>query len=214
MIKNKNSISINVLSVLVILMSLLLIVVNPVNAWFTDAKQNGIAIEVELGNLNLKLYQNSIADANEILTNADNGKATTKKYIALNQEIVPDVEVPLNLILANKDQGSASMYVRYKFALYQRGVSQDKEITTEIIGFTAKTDEAGGFVKNDDGFYYYQDKTGANTLFIKNASATLLTHFVVPYSQFMDANGNILIKNSETIYIKLIVQASVYQNFA
>lgn len=221
MIKKTKAISINVLSVFVILICLCVGMVGSVNAWFTDTHKEGIQIVVDVGDLKLKVYQNSISDANEIFTNetnkdneTDTNANTSAQYVTLSGEIVPDTPVGLTLILANKDAGSASMYVRYKFELYKRGTASDVKIETIITGFTAQSSTQKGFVRNEeDGYYYYKDTAGANTLFEKNKEATLLTSFTVPYSQFVDSNGTMILNGSETIYVKLVVDASISSTF-
>ena len=117
---------------------------------------------------------------------------------------------PLTLILSNEDQGSASMYVRYKFELYKRTQTTDVLLTTTLAGYTAQSSSQKGFKLNTtDGYYYYKDTAGANTLFEKNATATMMTSFTVPYSAFVDQNGTMLISDCDTVYIKLIIDASV-----
>ena len=68
MSKKTKNISINVLSVFIILVCLLFAVVGETNAWFTAEHQNGIQIVVDVGVLKLKVYQNSIDDNNQIST--------------------------------------------------------------------------------------------------------------------------------------------------
>lgn len=235
--KKMSSISINVMSAFVILMCLFMAIVNPANAWFTDSHKQGVQIEVDVGDLKLKVYQNSISDANEILTNAvnsiyetdknpngANNTSTNPQYISLSGEIAPDTTVGLKLILANKDLGSASMYVRYKLEIYARGFVTDTLLeNVEITGFDAAEDGVPGFVKNaTDGYYYYQNYSSNaqfsnenNALFTKNEDAVMLTHFEVPYDDFVisTTDGGLKLVNSDTVYIKLIVQASVNKQF-
>ena len=208
--KKASSISINIVSAFVILLCLLLGVVNPVNAWFTDAHKNGVKIVVDIGDLKLKLYQNSKSTANEIFTNEDNLANSTTQYVTLSGEIKPDTNVGLTLILSNEDQGSASMFVRYKFELYRRTQTTDVLLTTNLSGFTAQSGSQKGFKLNTtDGYYYYKNTTGENALFEKNATATIMTGFTVPYSAFVDQDGTILAADCDTVYIKLIIDASV-----
>ena len=42
----------------------------------------------------------------------------------------------------------------------------------------------------------------------------MLTHFTVDFKEFVDENGDFKITNSETVYIKLTVQASVNKEFS
>ena len=57
MIKNKSTISINILSVLIILMSVFIAVVGSTNSWFTSKQENGVQIIINVGDLKLNLYQ-------------------------------------------------------------------------------------------------------------------------------------------------------------
>ena len=228
MLKKSKSISINILSVFIILTCLLLGLVAPTNAWFTDHHNNGILIGVTVGNLNLKLYQitknaQSQDVETEILTNLKNeindtdaDASTTVQYISLGGKISPDQAVTLNLKLKNTDKGESSMYVKFKFELYLRGTTADTLVPTTISGFTAPTSTAKGFVKGTGDYYYYKATSAANAAnaqFAKNESAMLMTSFTVPYSSFIDANGNMLIKNSDSVYIKFSVEASESENF-
>ena len=253
------SISINVLSVLTILMCLLLCVITPTNSWFMDSHNDGVQILVDVGTLKLKVYQNSVPTEselatnptkNEIFSNVTNSNYETDKnedqtentktnpqYISLGGEIKPDTAVPLTLILANKDEGSASMYVRFKLEVYSRGITADTLLEgVTLSGYNAPLSEgtelesAEGFVFNSaDGYYYYQTYTTStqfsnanNARFAKGEDEIMLTSFTVPYSAFVcveenDENyeyGEFIIKNSDTIYIKLIVQGDVSQTFA
>ena len=246
MIKKSKSISINILSVFVILTCLLLGLIDPINAWFTDQHHDGIYISVTVSNLNLKVYQNIDSKETEIYTNKKNeehesdGDTSTKmQFIQLSQKIEPvdDGEKNadnsdkrsafLSLKLKNEDQGETSVYLRFKFQLMARGVAEDIEIPIQIYGFTAATASAPGFVKEGD-YYYYKENSlegAANARFAKGAgidnpatentdeSIYLLQSFNVPFSSFFDVNGNMKIKNSETVYIKLTIDESAEPNF-
>lgn len=228
MLKQSKSISINIVSVLIILTCLLLGLVSPTNAWFTDQHKDGILIGVTVGNLNLKLYQittnaSSQDVETEIYTNlknetneTDDDSSTTTQFIMLDGKISPDEAVTLRLKLKNLDKGQSSMYIKFKFELYIRGVTADSLITTSIAGFTAPTSITKGFVKGQDDYYYYKATSAANAenaMIAKSEEVMLMTSFTVPYSSFMDSNGNMLIKNSDIVYIKLDVEASENANF-
>ena len=195
--------------------------VNGTNAWFTAKHNNGVQIEVDVGNLKLKVYQNTIADANEIYSNAlnetyetDNVGTTNPKYVTLGGEIVPGEPIDLVLILANKDAGSTSMFVKFKFELYVRGVDGDTLLNNvSIAGYDEPTETAGGFVKNANGYYYYQDNAGNNKLLNRTEDAVMLKAFTVPVDCFMNDDGTMVYTNSESVYIKLTVDASVNSTF-
>lgn len=242
MSKKTKNISINVLSVFIILVCLLFAVVGETNAWFTAEHQNGIQIVVDVGVLKLKVYQNSIDDNNQIYTNEDNVKESTSKYVNLGGEVLPDTVVPLTLLLSNQDKGSASMYVRFKFEIFARGrdATDDRLVASTISGFTPATYVSAGNAGNQkgfrynsaDGYYYYQSAEGAsvanfsstyNAKMVKNEYATLLTGFTIPYEGYTTASGEFIpgfldeegnfINGSESIYIKLTVEAGINSTF-
>ncbi len=210
-------------------MCLLLGVVNPVNSWFADSHENGVQISVTVGDLKLKVYQNALpTDAelkenptqNEVFseeTNQDEN-TTNPQYISLGAEIKPDVAVPLTLILANKDEGAASIYVRFKLEVYVRGVSSDTMLEGVQVGFDTDSDgvldttSTSNFVYNN-GYYNYQI-SGSNALFAKDTAETMFTHFTVPLSAFIDDSGDMQFKNSDTVYIKLTIQGDIKSDFS
>lgn len=235
MIKKSKSISINIVSVFIILTCLLLALITPTNAWFTDKHNSGIYINVTVSNLNLKVYQTIDSSDIEIYTNKKNEEnekdgdtSTNMQFIQLSQKIEPEENVDLKLKLKNEDQGETSVYIRFKFQLMARGVDEDTEIPIQIYDFTAATASTPGFVKEGD-YYYYKENSlegAANALFAKGAgidnpitpadeSIYLLQGFNVPFSSFYDEeNENMIIKNSETVYIKLTIDESAESNFA
>lgn len=220
MTRKSTTISINVLSVLIILISVFVGVVGHSNAWFSAEHKDGVQIIVQVGDLKLSLYQDSIDINNIIYTYEDNDKLTenAKKYVTFSEEteILPDVPVALTLILANEDAGSASMYVRYKLELYARGGNKDTLIPIKLIG-NNENFELKPLAQDDvnSGYYYYKESTATtskNGLFAQNEEGegvVLLTHFKIEFSSLLDENGNLLNINSETIYLKLTVDASL-----
>ena len=223
MIKRTKNISINIISVFVILITVLLACVSSTNAWFTQTKQNGIKVEVVVANLNLQLYQTINSSEVKILTTVKNSEyetddkdSTQPQYLTLSGKIMPDEFVPITLTLKNEDAGTSSMYVRFKMELYRRTINGDEFVPIEIMAGGIPNGKTAGFgLKNDDssGYCYYQNNQQINTMFEKETSAIMLTQFKVPYTSFIDANGNMLIVDSETCYIKIIVEASLYQDF-
>ena len=86
----------------------------------------------------------------------------------------------------------------------------------QSVQLTAAAAGQAGFVKGDDGYYYYKESSleGAkNAQFAKDTTAFILQSFTVPYSSFFDSNGNMIIKNSETVYIKLVVEEHADEDF-
>ena len=221
MIKKTKSISINILSAFIILICLFMGAINETNAWFTAKHNNGVQIQVDVGNLKLKVYQNSVANANEIYSNAlnntyetDNLGTTNPKHVTLSDEIIPGDPVDLVLILANKDAGSTSMFVKFKFEVYVRGVNGDTLLNNiSIDGYDEPTETAGGFVKNPNGYYYYQDNAGNNILLNRTDDVVVMKTFTVPLDCFIKDDGTMVYTNSESVYIKLTVDASTNFTF-
>ena len=219
--KKVNSISINIVSVLIILVCLLLSIVTPTNAWFSASTNDGVIVSVDIGDLKLKVYQNSVIDANEIYSDeintkfmSDNIDSTQPKYLVLSGEIIPDEPVDLVLFLANKDLGSTSMYVRFKFEIYVRGVLGDTKLNNvTLINYDVPNGTSCGFVKDGD-YYYYKNISNENALLAKGQSVKMMEKFNVPLSCFMNDDGTMVYTNSESIYVKLAVEASINKNFA
>ena len=210
MIKRTKSISINILSVFIILICVFMGVVGKTNSWFTAKHQDGVQIEVVIGNLLLKIYQitgTNGENSREIYSDQKNAELKTDtQYVELSGEIKPDTDITLNLKLANEDQGATSMYVKFKFEVFKRGTLSDENLYATIKGFDAPTQNTKGFVKNGD-YYYYQNTSG-NVQMEKNETAIMMQSFSIPYSSFLDDNGDIA-NGSDTIYIKLTVDTSI-----
>ena len=224
MIKRTKSISINIISVLIILVCLSLGVLGSTNAWFTDTFKQGVQIEIVVANLNLRVYQkegttereiNTIAENTKVET--DNDNSTNPQYVSVSGEFEPDVPVGLQLILKNEDIGSASMYVRFKLQMFKRGVSSDVEVPIEVGGNGILEGYTKGFMKvagDSSGYYYYQDSTKTNVTFDTGETAIMMQNFTVPYTSFIDSAGNMLITGSDTVYLKLTVEASINNDFS
>lgn len=213
MIKKTKDISINILSVFIILISLFLTCFTVTNAWFTSTHQDGVEIVVNIGDLKLSLYQEISSTDVKIFTNSENSKSTTPKYIELNDVVHPDEDVGLILKLANEDPGSTSMYIRFKFELYIRGVAADTLLPCKIKEFDKPTSTSNGFTYKD-GYYYYTNSSGENVEFARGDSATIMESFNVSYSDFINTDGSFKIINSDSLYIKLTVDASAIEIFS
>lgn len=216
MLNKKSSISINIVSAFIILISLLLCVVGDTNAWFTSQHKEGVQIIVNVGDLKLNLYQKiSASVTNPVYTYDDNNKdgVTDKKYVSLSGKIIPDEQVDLELILKNEDKGSSAMYLRFRFELYARGENEDILITTKLVGtdahFKYKEYEANN---ENSGYYYYKTAASGesvNAKFAQNSTGiSLMTDFVVEYDSLLDGQ-NLTNISSETVYIKLTIDASI-----
>lgn len=213
MIKKTKSISINILTAVVILFSFLLATVGVGHAWFTSENHRGIQIVIDIGQLNLKLYENSIKTENQVFTNNTNESlGSAANYIDLNGKLMPDTNIPLNLFLTNEDEG-AGVYVRFSLKLVACKVTEDIEIPIEI---TIPTDS--NIVKDGNYYYYtvknvdnegkiYRDST-KDILFEKPedgiASIKLTESFSIPFSSFENSN----IHGGETVKLLLNVEGS------
>ncbi len=217
MIKSKSTISINILSVLIILMSVFIAIVGSTNAWFTSKQENGVQIIINVGDLKLNLYQKT-KDAEtqevttkEIYTYEQNTTDKTNNYIELNGPIIPGEDIALHLSLENKDVKSVPMYVRFMFELCVRDKTKDVKIpvTLKVEGETG--DASFGQKENAsiNDYYYYQDGSKNNVLFDKEASVDLMTHFKIDYDEMLKANGDINYFSSEAMYIKLTIEATL-----
>ena len=212
MIKRKNSISINIVSVFIILISLFIGVVGGTNAWFTAQHRNGVEIVVQVGTVKLSLYQKiNESTTNLIYSYAENELQTdaNKRYISLSGAISPDISKNLCLYISNDDPKSVPVYIRYKFELFARGEFQDANIPVSISGFASWSNSQAGMKKNDtDGFYYYTSADGNHALLNKSASLDLMTSFVIGYEDMVDVNGGLKFTSSNAIYMKLTVEGS------
>ena len=171
MTKRNSTISINIISALIILISIFVALVGNVNAWFTAEHKDGIQMIINIGDLKLNLYQRITGqeELNEVYTYAENLKdtTTTKKYIDFKGKVLPDGQNYIELILKNEDQGSAAMYLRFKFELYVRNATKDILIPTTIYGvdekFELKPAQTGN---NDSGYYYYKSSINIRHLLL------------------------------------------------
>lgn len=182
--------SLNVMTVLIILLGLLLAFVGVTNSWFTSGQGLQIECIVNIGQMNLSLYQVN-SDGEDVLIRTFNENETSNQpsYVDVTngegtKEIVPDVENSLTLKLVNNDQGDQSVYLRYKIEFYVSDYnSNDILLNSTIAGYTAPTASNNGFVYSN-GYYYYQNNAGENQIFPYGEEINLMTSFVIDYSSF------------------------------
>ena len=202
--------------------------VEKTNAWFSYTNFKGVEIVAQIGMLDLKLYQQIESESYEILTNDVNSKESKKQYVQINGVINPDDEIDLILTLKNEDPGSTSMYVKFKFEIYARGVTNDILVPTEISGIQKPNENANGFVLDESSGFYYLKNNAGNNVVLRGAKELskdtgsevtvgeeirLMEKFKIPFSSFVNASGGFIFSNSETVYIKLTVIASIVENF-
>ena len=212
MIKKIKGISVNVVSVFVILTCLLLSCVGATNSWFTSSHERGVEIFVSVGDLKIMVYQTIANNDVKIFTDQDNQTESSPQYVVLESVVAPDEDVDLILKVANEDPGSTSMYLRFKFELYIRGVESDTLLPCEINEFDMPTSTSNGFTYKQ-GYYYYTDINGNNVQLARGTSAVLMESFNVSYGNFVNADGSFKYVNSETLYVKLTIDASAVDTF-
>ena len=210
MIRNKKTISINILSAILILISLFIVIVGQTNSWFTSVHYNGVRLDVFVGGLKYELYQvkDDSNNATEVYTYDANKNNQSPSYVELEGEIKPEVPVDLELILKNDEiADSSSMYIKFMFKVYVLGVESDLEMASTISGFEEPTANKPGFIKGDDDYYYLVLKTGEDsyvgTKFEGQTDITLMQSFTIGMEEFLSLNG------SESVRLELSVEASV-----
>ena len=230
MIKKTTAISINIVSVFIILISVFISCVGHANAWFTAGNYKGIEISATVGDLDVNLYQydksedmDNPENGEKIITIATNEEATTdpKSYVDFSGEIKPDQEISLKLKMKNNDLGSTAMYVRFKLELFLRNPNEDVLIPIEISGMQSCDADSNGFVNGKDGWWYYQYNvtdgvynSSNNVEFKKGAEAILSTGITIPYSSFLDNSNNLQLINSGTLLIKITIDGSIFKTFS
>ena len=214
MIKKSKRFSLNIISVFIILLCLLLSCVGITNAWFTSSHREGIQVVVSIGDLKLSLYQEINGNNVKILNNDENNEAEIKQYLQLDSPINASDKTNLILTLANEDKGSTSMYVRFRFELFARGVESNEEIPVTISDFQTASDTQNGLKYDvETDYYYYVNNSGANVPLDRGESVLLMKYFTVNYSEFVNSSGDMIVINSNSVFIKLIIEASVSSNF-
>ena len=211
--KRNSTISINIVSALIILISLFIGVVGYTNAWFSAGHSNGVQILINVGDIKLKLYQLDANDNRRELTNTNiqdgEGETTNKEYIELSDSIAPGTPIELKLQLENKEVGSSAMYVRFKFQLFARGLDEDTEIPVTIASDNSWSSTQEGFKLNtSDNYYYYCATNGSHTKMAYNTNVMLINSFTIELADMYD-NGELQYTSSESLYIKLSVDADL-----
>ena len=204
--KSKKSLSINILSAMVILISLFTCSFYGVNSWFSQTHNNGIEIFVDLADLMINVYQKE-GGTNRLLTPML--EPGNESYVNLSGKIIPDQSVALEMVLGNDEAGSSPVFVRFKFNLYVRGVDQDQVISTQISGYVQQSASSEGFKYNDDdGYYYYSDKQGNPTKLASGSTVGMMNSFVVAYEDLLNS-GQLSNLNGDLVYIVLTVDANI-----
>ena len=120
-----------------------------------------------------------------------------------------DVENTNNvkLLLKNEDLGS-SFGVRYKVAFYAATASGKVELSSSISGMTAPTSSSNGFVFNStDGYYYYQNSTGANAMFEPATSSGATSKYLMTGFSINYTNATKTLLGGNSIYMEISVES-------
>ena len=195
MFKNVKNISINILTVLIVLFTLLTLSISVGNAWFTSAENRGFYVIMDIGQLNLKLYQTIDSKEYEIFTNSKNEKQKTSNYVKLSGEILPEQFTDLNLTLKNEDEGIGTC-IRFKFEVYACDNSGNSTLLPVNLTLGENIVQNGDYYcygVNEDSFTY--------TKFNKSESLVLFTGFTLPFSSYE------MVSSGETIKVALTIEA-------
>ena len=120
-----------------------------------------------------------------------------------------DVENTNNvkLLLKNEDLGS-SFGVRYKVTFYAATASGKVELSSNISGMTAPTSSNNGFVFNStDGYYYYQNSTGANAMLEPATSSGATSKYLMTSFSINYTNATKTLLGGNSIYMEISVES-------
>ena len=120
-----------------------------------------------------------------------------------------DVENTNNvkLLLKNEDLGS-SFGVRYKVTFYAATASGKVELSSSISGMTAPTSSSNGFVFNStDGYYYYQNSTGANAMFEPATSSGATSKYLMTGFSINYTNATKTLLGGNSIYMEISIES-------
>ena len=131
-------------------------------------------------------------------TNAGTGTFTSGGTSAQNK---------LKLLLKNEDLGS-SFGVRYKVTFYAATASGKVELSSSISGMTAPTSSSNGFVFNStDGYYYYQNNSGANVVFEPATSSGATSKYLMTGFSINYTNATKTLLGGNSIYMEISIES-------
>lgn len=203
--------------VAVLALLLVLFPISYTNSWFTAGDNLRVECEVIVGNFKFNVYQHLTSKNEDVLISGYEQQAGAS-YVDLTNEsnynaILPDESYDLNLVIKNDDLGNISLYLRYKIVLVVKDY-QGNEHDVKMDITTDNTSTGNVFKLNDDGYFYYQNQAGVKQIFAKGATASMMSSFVVPYSEFYDATTNSLNQISgANVRLKIIVEGSSTAEF-
>lgn len=184
--KNKTrGFSILIYSVFIALACLFVSIISSTNAWFSTDLRKGMFFELNVGSLDVNLYQDEVGPLNLL-------KPTSMQLSKGEYDLTNSPE--LKLILCNTVSGSQDMYARFSFQVY--ALQWGKEILLDV---TVKGSE---FEKNDDdGKFYSSDKI----LTSEEEGYVLLTGFTINGV----AEGSATIRGGESLKVVLTIEGSL-----
>ena len=200
--KTKSRIELLFITAIALLVALLCSI-NITGAWFSSGDGLKVECTVTIGKFNLQLWQNEVNTGTRVYSSTENATS----YLDLsnagaNKIILPDTSYGLTLKLYNADKGTSSFKLRYKINFIVCGKTSDTTLNNVTI-----TGVDSSFTKSGDWYYYGSSSTSLNE-FKYQTSATLITGFSIPYSEFY-AKG----LNGENLKVELIVDCTSNSTF-
>lgn len=213
--KNKRGLNLNILLAILTLLSLLLVSVSGVNAWFTSGYRDVLYIVTQVSDDKLTLYQKTKNGTNDVYTPLNTNALTIVD--SRDKILLPDSAYDLNVELRNEnDSASAELYIRFSFqVLVQTSEVINGQVVAKEISLkhnlTYNNTSFKKVVNNGDIYYYYQ-QNNANALFSGNSKVTLFTKFSIPESEFL-TNGEARFDGGENFKLLITVEGSSTSNF-
>ncbi len=169
-----------------ILLTFSILILSPVNSWFTSGSGLKLKFEIAVGDIMVTVKQKISEDKTLILY--EGGEYPDKIDISSSngvKEILPDTEYGLELEMSNADIGVGKVKLKFKAQFYAIGMNEDILLDSSLIGYQAPSESEAGFVRNsaDDNFYHYVDSDGNDAEFDSNAVVTLMTGFKINYDE-------------------------------
>ncbi len=141
-------------SIVVVLVSLILLtfsilILSPVNSWFTSGSGLKLKFEIAVGDIMVTVKQKISEDKTLILY--EGGEYPDKIDISSSngvKEILPDTEYGLELEMSNADIGVGKVKLKFKAQFYAIGMNEDILLDSSLIGYQAPSESEAGFVRN------------------------------------------------------------------
>lgn len=189
----------------VLILSVVMLAINVVWAWFTDGSSNDnkqLIAYIKTSETPVYIYQEFSDGSQTKLTNDNN--IALKYTSATNNKVVLDGVNNLKLVLKNEDLG-VSFCVRYKVEFYASTASGKVLLSSSISGMTAPSSGVNGFVL-DNGWYYYRNNSGANT--VLNSATSSSVYSVCMMTSFTISSDETVagLLGGNSIYMSIAVE--------